>query len=285
VVPDLQAAIQDDARRIAALALAEDGARDLTSDVVHARGHAAHARIEARDETVLAGVTYADAVARETGTTPRWIAGDGDVLQPAAVAGHLDGDLAAILRAERTVLNLLQRASGIATLTRRYVEQVRGTACRILHTRKTAPGLRLFDVYAVLLGGGGLHRLDLAETVMIKDNHWVVLARQGRSLADAVAEARDQGAKSVQVEVESLGQLEQACRAGADRLLIDNQRPDIVGRWQARARELRTGIEIEATGGITLENVAEFARAGADFISVGALTHSVRAADLSLEID
>lgn len=285
MVPDLQAAIQEDARRLARLALAEDGTRDLTSDVVHARGVVARGRIEARAETVLAGIAYADAVARETGITPRWIAGDGDVLQAGAVAGHLDGDLAAMLRAERTVLNLLQRASGIASLTRRYVEQVRGTACRILHTRKTAPGLRLFDVYAVLLGGGGLHRLDLAETVMVKDNHWVVLARQGRSLADAVAEARTKGARSVQVEVESLEQLEAACRAGADRLLIDNQRPDTLGRWQARARELRAGVEIEATGGITLENVAEFARAGADFISVGSLTHSVRAADLSLEID
>lgn len=285
MVPDLQAAIQDDARRIARQALAEDGARDLTSDVVHAGGVAARGRIEARSETVLAGVVYAEAVARETGIAARWNAGDGDLLRPGAVAGHLEGDLAAMLRAERTVLNLLQRASGIATMTRKYVEQVSGTPCRILHTRKTAPGLRLFDVYAVLLGGGGLHRLDLAETVMIKDNHWVVLARQNRSLADAIAEARSAGARSVQVEVESPEQLEAACRAGADRLLIDNQRPGILARWRLRARELRPGIEIEATGGITLDNVAEFARAGADFISVGALTHSVRAADLSLEID
>lgn len=183
------------------------------------------------------------------------------------------------------MLNLLQRASGIATLTRRFVEAVAGTGCRVLHTRKTAPGLRLFDAAAVVAGGGAVHRLDLAHTVMVKDNHWRVLQTQGRGLAEALARAAGQGALSLQVEVESEAQVEAACRAGADRLLVDNQVPEQVSAWGALARGIRPGILIEATGGITLANVRRFAEAGADFVSVGALTHSVVAADIALELD
>ena len=279
------AAIEQDALRVARLALAEDGERDLTSLVVQAGRITAQGRLEARAETVLAGTRYADAVARLAGIRLEWMADDGHRIQAGGIVGTLVGDLAAVLRAERTILNLLQRASGIATTTRRYVDTVEGTGCTILHTRKTAPGLRLFDVHAVLLGGGGLHRLDLASTVMIKDNHWAALARSGRSLADAVQEARRLGAQAVQVEVETAEQMKLACAAGADRLLIDNQTPERVKTWGSRARELKPAIEIEATGGISLKNVRRYAEAGADFISVGALTHSVVAADLALEIE
>jgi len=277
--------IEQDAARLARLALAEDGERDLTSLAVHAGRITAQGRIEARSETVLAGCRYADAVARLVKIKLEWMADDGRRIPAGGIVGTLVGDLGSILRAERTILNLLQRASGIATITRQYVDTVEGTACTILHTRKTAPGLRVFDVHAVQLGGGGLHRLDLAGIAMIKDNHWAALARNGTSLADAVQEARRLGAQAVQVEVETAEQLKLACAAGADRLLIDNQTPERLRTWGARARELRPGVEIEATGGISLKNVRRFAEAGADFISVGALTHSVVAADLALEIE
>ena len=198
--------------------------------------------------------------------------------------GTVAGPLAPLLRAERPLLNLLQRASGIATATHAYVGEVTGTAARILHTRKTAPGLRLLDVAGVLAGGGAVHRLDLAHAVLVKDNHWRALATQGKTLRSALAQARAQGADALQVEVESEAQLQAACQAGATRLLLDNQSPETVRRWAAVARDLAPGIEIEATGGITLENVRAYALAGADFISVGALTHSVKAADIALEL-
>ena len=200
------------------------------------------------------------------------------------VAGVVHGPLGRILRAERPMLNLLQRASGIATATRAYVDAVAGTGCRILHTRKTAPGLRVLDVAAVLAGGGTRHRFDLAHEVMVKDNHWQALRREGNTLAAALADGRRRGVASLQVEVETEAQLEEACAAGATRLLVDNQPPATVRAWARRARELVPGIEIEATGGITLANVREYAEAGVDFVSVGALTHSVMAADIGLEI-
>jgi nicotinate-nucleotide pyrophosphorylase (carboxylating) len=200
------------------------------------------------------------------------------------VLGEVRGGFNGVLRAERPLLNLLQRATGIATRTRRYVEALAGTGCRLLHTRKTAPGLRLFDVAAVVAGGGGVHRLDLAHTVMVKDNHWAALHGSRRPLAEALREARSLGARSCQVEVESEAAVREACAAPADRLLIDNQPPATVRSWGALARSLRPGIAIEATGGVTLDNVREYALAGADFVSVGELTHSVRAADLALEL-
>jgi nicotinate-nucleotide pyrophosphorylase (carboxylating) len=213
-----------------------------------------------------------------------WQFRDGDRMVAGTVAGTLSGPLRSMLLAERTLLNLLQRACGIATTTRRYVDAVAHTGARILHTRKTAPGLRLLDVDAVRAGGGAVHRMDLARTVMVKDNHWRALSRGGRTLAEALAQARAMGVVELYVEVESLGQVDEACDAGATRLLIDNQSPATVANWGARARSRRPGIEIEATGGITLENVARYAQAAADFISIGALTHSVTAADISLEL-
>ena len=182
------------------------------------------------------------------------------------------------------MLNLLQRASGIASTTRSYVDAVQGTRTRILHTRKTAPGLRSLDISAVIAGGGHAHRIDLSHEVMVKDNHWQALARSGNTLEAALAEGRRRGLRALYVEVESLEQLELACAAGASRLLIDNQKPETLKSWAQLARERASDIEIEATGGIALSNVREYALAGADFISIGALTHSVRAADIALEV-
>ena len=276
--------LQEDCRRLAALALMEDGGRDLTTDVTVPSVFPATGQLEFRHDGVLAGQAYADAVATACNCRIGWRFAEGGSIRGKTVVGDVSGELAMILRAERPILNLLQRASGIATLTRQFVEAVAGTGCRVLHTRKTAPGLRTFDLNAVLAGGGTLHRTDLAQVVMVKDNHWKALIRQGRSLEDAAREARSRGAARVYVEVEAEHQVKQAAAAGADRLLVDNQSSEVVRKWGALARSLKPGIEIEATGGITLANARAYADAGADFISIGALTHSVTAADISLEI-
>lgn len=278
-LPDLRA----DADRIARAALAEDGPRDLTT-LVSARGTGAvRARLECRERAVVAGFAYGEAVARAAGVAVRWEAREGSPAGPGPI-GEVEGLLPAVLRAERPLLNLLQRAAGIATAARAFADAIAGTGCRLLHTRKTAPGLRLFDVAAVVAGGGEVHRLDLAHTVMIKDNHWRALRQSGRPLAEALREARERGALACQVEVESEAMVREACAAEADRLLVDNQAPDTVRAWGDLARSLRPGIAIEASGGITLATARAYAEAGADYVSVGALTHSVRAADIALEV-
>jgi nicotinate-nucleotide pyrophosphorylase (carboxylating) len=282
---DLRVRIGADAHRIAELALMEDGIRDVTTECCVAPGQFATGSLLFKSSGVLAGTSYADAVAIICGLDPVvWYQPTGSALEAGSVAGVVQGDLASILRAERPILNLLQRAVGIATATHAYVEAVQGTRTQILHTRKTAPGLRLLDVTAVLAGGGAMHRLDLSATLMVKDNHWRALERSGRTLADALSAAGTRGVSDCFVEVETLEQLEEACRAGAARLLIDNQTPATVAAWSELARAARPDITIEATGGITLDNVRSYAEAGADFISIGALTHSVTAADISLEI-
>jgi nicotinate-nucleotide pyrophosphorylase (carboxylating) len=278
--------VAEDAEDVARFSLAEDGPEDVTSEFtvpeeLHGRG-----RIEFRSAGVLAGLAYADAVARQAGFgTVAWSVAEGSRIAGPATVGRVQGSLRAILLGERTLLNLLQRASGIATATRAFVDRVAHTPCRVLHTRKTAPGLRLFDAAAVVAGGGHLHRLDLARQVMVKDNHWRALRQAGRSLAEALRQAESWDVAALYVEVESEVELREACAAGASRLLVDNQSPDTVRAWGAVARGLRPGIEIEATGGITLGNVAAYAEAGVDFVSIGALTHSVKAADVALEVE
>ena len=274
-----------DAVRVAALALAEDGADDVTSRVTVAATQQGVGVIEGRAALVMAGRAYADAVVAACGLDRvAWSVADGDHLAGPLVLGTMRGPLRAILRAERPLLNLLQRACGIATMTRQYVEAVAGTGCRVLHTRKTTPGLRTFEVVAVLAGGGALHRTDLSATVMVKDNHWQALRASGQTLAGALGDAVAGGVTGLQVEVESIDQLDAAVGAGATRLLIDNQSPETVRAWATRARMARPTIEIEATGGITLATIRAYALAGADYVSTGALTHSVAAADLGVEI-
>ncbi len=276
--------VRADAERLADVALAEDGPRDVTSEVTVPAAALGRGILLFKSPGVLAGTAYAEAVARRCECRCEWSAPDGQRLAAGAVAGAVTGGLAAILRAERPLLNLLQRASGIATATRAYVDAVAGTGARILHTRKTAPGLRLLDVSAVVAGGGHLHRLDLSSAVMVKDNHWRGLETRHRSLAEALAQARASGIETLQVEVESEPQVRAACAAGATRLLIDNRPAATVREWAELARRLAPGVAIEATGGITLANVRDFAEAGADFVSVGALTHSAGAADISLDL-
>jgi nicotinate-nucleotide pyrophosphorylase (carboxylating) len=271
-----------DADRIAAAALAEDGDSDITTAATISPGTAAEGLIEYRDGGVLAGTIFADAVARACRVTIAWKQPEGASISAGTTVGLVRGELSAVLRAERPMLNLLQRACGIANATRSYVDAVRGTGCRVLHTRKTAPGLRALDVAGVVAGGGQRHRVDLGHELMVKDNHWQALDDDG--LQQALAKAKKKGVKSLYVEVESVEQLMLACSAGATRLLIDNQSPATLREWGDRARALAHGIEIEATGGITLANARAYAEAGADYISIGALTHSVRAADIALEI-
>lgn len=277
--------VLEDARRLAEIALAEDGAVDITTEVTVPGNPFVEAWIEARSDGVFAGAAYADAVARGCALAPaNWGLTDGDRFRSGQRLGGLKGPLRAILRCERPLLNFLQRACGISTTTRAYVDALRGTSCRVLHTRKTAPGLRAFDVRAALAAGGALHRLDLAQVVLVKDNHWRELEASGLSLSGAREAARARGVRMFQVEVESVSQLEAACAAGATRILVDNQSALILRDWAARARQLSPGIQVEATGGINLSNVRDYAEAGADFVSIGALTHSVRAVDISLEV-
>ncbi len=270
--------------RIASAALAEDGRLDITSALTVAPRVQAAAIIEYRSGGVVSGLAYADEVARSCGCKIEWSSSEADTVYRGAALGVVRGDLADILRAERPLLNLLQRASGIATLTRAFVDAVQGSRARILHTRKTAPGLRSLDIAAVLAGGGHAHRADLSHQVRVKDNHWRALARKGAGLDQALAEAKKRGVTALYVEVESLEQLELACSAGATRLVVDNQPPETVRAWSQLARERSPGIEVEATGGISLANVRDYAEAGADFISIGALTHSVTAADIAIEV-
>jgi nicotinate-nucleotide pyrophosphorylase (carboxylating) len=269
---------------LARRALAEDGPCDITSEIVSAAGVDASGSVEFRGGGVFAGLRFAAAVIERCDLTASWSVTDGAAVPANTTIATIAGDLASILRAERPLLNLLQRACGIATATRAFVQAVRGTGCRVLHTRKTAPGLRPLDIEAVLAGGGNQHRLGLHDAVLVKDNHWHVLADHGEDLQTALRLARSRDVAGLYVEVESRDQVRLACDAGATRLLIDNQPPEVVRNWCETARDLSPAIELEASGGIALDNVRTYAEAGVDFVSVGALTHSVIAADLALEI-
>jgi len=239
-------------------------------------------RFVAKEPGVIAGLAIAqltfELVDRRVQFTPQVL--DGDVVQPGQVFAAVRGPCQALLTAERVALNFLQRMSGIATLTRRFVQAVEGTRAVILDTRKTAPGLRLLDKWAVRIGGGQNHRFGLYDMVLIKDNH---IAAVG-SISQAVARVRaaDDRRRPIEVEVKSLAELEEALPLDVDRILLDNMSLDEM----RQAVHLANGrTPLEASGNVTLENVAEVAATGVDTISVGALTHSVRALDISLELD
>jgi nicotinate-nucleotide pyrophosphorylase (carboxylating) len=187
-----------------------------------------------------------------------------------------------LLSCERVILNLLQRLSGTATATRQYVDRVAGTKTRILDTRKTVPGLRILDKYAVTCGGGCNHRLDLSDGMLIKNNH-IDLAG-GVTLALERAHRNRRGVQPIEVEVRSFAELEEALAAGAEAILLDNMTPEDCRHAVERVQHHTRRIPLEASGGITLENVRDYAEAGVDFISIGALTHSVKAVDLSMRI-
>ena len=258
---------------------------DVTTNAIVPSNAIATAEIVAKSDCVVSGLPAARRVFELLDPRLSWQekVPSGAKVRAGATLAVLSGRARAILTAERVALNLLQRMCGIATTTRRYVEAVDGTGCRILDTRKTAPGLRAFDRAAVRDGGGKNHRFGLFDLVLVKDNHRAIAGGVAPAL-EAVRRAAPEG-MPVEVEVETEEGLLAAVAGGADRLLIDNQSPETVGRWAAIARRGSRRPAIEASGNMTLERVREYAAAGADEISVGALTHSVTAADISLEIE
>jgi nicotinate-nucleotide pyrophosphorylase (carboxylating) len=261
------------------LALAEDlGPGDATTLALIEPDARGSARLEARQELVVCGLEIAAEVFARLGVAFEPELDDGERAAPLAVLGQARGPAAGILAAERTALNFVQRLCGVATLAARYVEAVRGTRCEIVDTRKTTPGWRALEKYAVRCGGARNHRMGLFDGVLIKDNH----LRAVGSVALAVKRARERASRHlrVRVEVESLDQAREALEAGADSILIDNQPPAAI---RAIATWVAGRMRTEASGGIRLETVAEVARSGVDEISVGALTHSAPAADVALE--
>lgn len=268
--------------RVVALALAEDiGAGDLTSLSVvpeHARFRAA---LTAREPLTLAGLPVVHEVYRQLGDPEALddAIPEGARLQPGEVAGIIDTNARLALTGERTALNFLQRLSGIATLTRTFVDAVAGTGACILDTRKTVPGLRALDKYAVAMGGGVNHRFGLFDAILIKDNH--VAAAGGVTAALRAARAGNQNGVRVQIEVDTLDQLDEALAAGAAFVLLDNMTPvqvqTAVNRAAGRAR-------LEVSGLVNMGNVRAYAETGVDDISIGALTHSVRAVDIGLDV-
>lgn len=264
-------------------ALREDRANeDVTTRLLGASAdRPAVGRLIAEGRFVVAGLPLAAAVFRELDPDAQVAleCADGASVSPHQVIATVHGRAGAILAAERVALNFLQRLSGIATQTRRAVDAVAGTGARITHTRKTTPGLRALEQYAVRIGGGVDNRASLADAILWKDNHWALLARNGNALAAALRRA-PRGTPVI-VEVESDAQLEQALAAGVTHLLVDNQSPERVAVWAKRAGP---GVMIQASGGICPESARGYAKAGAGLIAIGALTHSVTAAPIRCEI-
>ena len=263
-------------------ALAEDlGPGDLTTETLIDQSAKGKARLVPREEMVLAGIEIFGRVFSrlDPDIALEMNFRDGDVVPAGRDIGVVEGSLRAILSAERTALNFLQHLSGIATLTKRYVEKAGPSKVRVIDTRKTTPGLRILEKYAVRAGGGHNHRLGLFDGVLIKDNH---IAAAG-SISKAVEKIRANVPHTVkiQVEVDDLRGLEEAMRVGVDAVLLDNMSIDEM----KEAVSVAGGRAIlEASGGITLETIGEVAQTGVDLISVGALTHSARSVDISLEI-
>lgn len=274
----LAAAIQ----RVVAVAFAEDlgTGGDATTEATVSPGRLGSARLVAREAGVVAGLAAAEAAFAhaDVGLTVAAEWRDGQEIPEGVVLARVEGDLRAILTAERVVLNLLGRLSGVATLTRAFVEAVAGTGCQVRDTRKTTPGLRLLEKAAVVSGGGTNHRMGLDDALLVKDNH--VAAAGG--LAPAVRRALERaGDRPVQVEIDRPDQLEVALAAGARDVLLDNFAPPEL-RQAVRAAAGRA--RLEASGGITLETVRSVARTGVDRVAVGALTHSAPWLDVALEL-
>ena len=270
---------------VVAAALAEDvGGGDLTAQLVPEQRFG-RASVITREKAILAGRPYVDEVFRQV--DPRvqveWQANDGDALVANQLLYRLSGPARALLTGERTALNLLQTLSGVATSTRRYVDALAGLPCRILDTRKTVPGLRTAQKYAVRCGGGTNHRMGLYDGILIKENHIMAAG----SIAAAVAAARKSGTPvPVEVEVETLDELREALAAGADMALLDEFSLDDLRAAVAMNRAHANGpMKLEASGGITFETLRPIAETGVDFISVGSLTKHVRAVDLSMRFE
>ena len=270
-------------RAVAEQALAEDlGSGDITTDALFDQPTMATARIVAEESIVLAGLAVAMETFGQVDQDLSWRAhfGDGDRVAAGSLLLTVNGDGRSILKAERVALNFLQRLSGIATLTARFCDAVKDTPVRILDTRKTTPGLRALEKWAVKLGGGHNHRFGLSDGVLIKDNH---LALAGGDVAAACRLARERAPHSCRIEVETttLQEVIAALEGKADIILLDNMAPATI----REAVEIIKGrAVVEVSGGVTLANVREIAAASPEFISIGALTHSAPAVNISLDL-
>jgi nicotinate-nucleotide pyrophosphorylase (carboxylating) len=267
--------------RVIRTALEEDlGPGDLTTDAIVDPAAKGRAVLLARENLVLAGLPVFRGVFNFLSPDMgfEFYFEDGGTVPAGEKIGVISGALGTILKGERTALNFLQRMSGIATLTRRYVDKA-GSKVKVVDTRKTVPGLRILDKYAVRMGGGFNHRLGLFDGVLIKDNH--IAAAGSVSRAVSLAKKSAPHTVRVEVEVEDLTAVEEAIQAGADAILLDNMSPEMMKEAVAIVADR---VEIEASGNITFENIEEVAKTGVNIISVGALTHSPRAVDLSLEV-
>jgi len=282
-------------------ALAEDlGKGDVTTEALIPGDQQGTGFIMAKEEGILAGIEAAKQVFLRVDPElkVRILLEDGARVKPGSKVAKVSGSIASILKAERVALNFLQRLSGIASETNRYVARVGGLPVRIMDTRKTTPGLRSLEKYAVSVGGGRNHRMNLSDGILIKDNHLVALRSQGLNIKEIIVKARQnaplslRGAKrrsnlqarqiQVEVEVRTVSEALEAVEAGADIVMLDNM---YLEDMREAVKSIHGRALIEASGGITLDNVRAVAETGVDFISIGALTHSARALDINLELE
>ena len=274
-------------RRAVRLALAEDiGGGDVTTLATVPPAARIKAVMRAREPLTVCGMEFAEAAFRQLSTAIKikTLARDGQRVKAGARLLEISGPARAILTAERVALNFTQRLSGVATATARFVAAVHGTAAQILDTRKTTPGWRLFEKYAVVCGGGRNHRIGLYDMVLIKDNHLAALrGAKPNAIAAAVARARKKFPKlKVEVEADTLVQVAQAADAGADVILLDNMS---LAQLRAAVKLVAGRAKLEASGGVNLKTVRAIAKTGVDFISVGAITHSAPAVDIGLDFE
>jgi nicotinate-nucleotide pyrophosphorylase (carboxylating) len=270
-------------RQLVQAAIEEDlGRGDVTTEATIAEQVMSRAQLITKQEIVLAGMDVFEAVYARLDAAihlkPAYQ--DGELLEAGAVIAVLEGRARSLLAGERVALNFLQRLSGIATLTRQYVEAVRGYGVDIIDTRKTTPGWRLLEKYAVRVGGGKNHRHDLGDGVLIKDNH--IVAAGGIKLAVEQARRHSHHLLKIEVEVETLAQVEEALQAGAEVIMLDNMAPALLAEG---VKLIGKRALVEASGGVSLDSVTAVARTGVDLISVGKLTHSAPAADIHLEFE
>jgi nicotinate-nucleotide pyrophosphorylase (carboxylating) len=277
----------EELRRAVQLALAEDiGTGDATSLATVPVGAMARAVMRAREPLVLAGLALAEAAFGQLAPQAEIsrVVQDGQAVSAGQALLEVAGPARALLGAERVALNFVQRLSGIATLTARFVKAVQGTGAQILDTRKTTPGWRRLEKYAVACGGGHNHRLGLFDGILIKDNHLAALRHERpNAIAAAVQRARAAYPRlKVEVEADTLEQVDEALAAGADSILLDNMD---LGQLRQAVRKCAGRVPTEASGGVTLDSVGPIAQTGVNFISVGALTHSARAVDIGLDFE
>ena len=270
-------------RKVIKMALAEDiGGRDATADALFTELRVVSAYIKAKEDFVLAGIEVAREVFDELNQSIifRSMKKDGDRIKKGDIIAELTGDAADLMKGERTALNFMQRLSGIATYTAEFKEKVRGSRAKIVDTRKTTPGLRLLEKYAVKVGGGHNHRMGLYDGVMIKDNH---IAACG-GIRAALQRAKDNAPHTLKIEVEvtDLAGVREAVDGGADIIMLDNMSIDDM---REATREIAGRAIVEASGNVNLDTVADIAFTGVDIISVGAITHSARAVDISMKVD